>query len=59
MIAWAGIEMYEACYTSSLDIGPIRTWSLDSKAPDGGILGPDGWLKNMDTTVEDEIKAPG
>ncbi|KAK5123343.1 hypothetical protein LTR85_002774 [Meristemomyces frigidus] len=46
MIAWAGIEMYEAGYTSSLDIGPIRTWSMDPKAPDGGILGVGGWLKD-------------
>ncbi|KAK4545578.1 hypothetical protein LTR36_002928 [Oleoguttula mirabilis] len=46
MIAWAGIEMYEAGYTSSLDIGPIRKWSMDPKAPDGGILGVGGWLKD-------------
>lgn len=43
MIAWAGIEMYEARYSSGLDIGPIRKWSMDPKASDGGILGVGGW----------------
>ncbi|KAK1056466.1 Mitochondrial tRNAs modification protein [Friedmanniomyces endolithicus] len=43
MIAWAGIEMYDAGWRSSLDIGPIRKWSLDPTAPDGGILGAPGW----------------
>jgi len=43
MIAWAGVEMYDAGWRSSLDIGPIRKWSLDSTAPDGGILGAPGW----------------
>lgn len=46
MIAWAGIEMYDAGYTSSLDIGPIRKWSMDPHAPDGGILGVGGWVKD-------------
>ncbi len=44
MIAWAGIEMYDAGWRSSLDIGPIRKWSLDPTAPDGGILGAPGWV---------------
>lgn len=47
MIAWAAIEMYEAGWESSLDIGPIRKWSMDPKAPDGGILGVDGWVKRQ------------
>nr|POE65717.1 trna n6-adenosine threonylcarbamoyltransferase, mitochondrial [Quercus suber] len=51
MIAWAGIEMYEAGYRTSLDVGPIRKWSLDPKAPDGGIMGPSGWYE-VDTKVE-------
>ncbi|KAI7603685.1 peptidase M22, glycoprotease [Hortaea werneckii] len=46
MIAWAAIEMHRAGYTSSLEIGPIRKWSMDSNAADGGILGPAGWIKN-------------
>jgi len=45
MIAWAGIEMYRAGYTSSLAIGPIRKWSMDPSNPDGGLLGVDGWMK--------------
>nr|POE77664.1 trna n6-adenosine threonylcarbamoyltransferase, mitochondrial [Quercus suber] len=43
MIAWTGIEMYEAGHRSSLDVGPIRKWSLDPQAPDGGIMGVGGW----------------
>ncbi|KAI6894190.1 hypothetical protein KC318_g10443 [Hortaea werneckii] len=46
MIAWAAIEMHRAGYTSSLDIGPIRKWSMDPNAADGGILGPAGWIKS-------------
>ncbi|GAB1725997.1 hypothetical protein NU195Hw_g5430t1 [Hortaea werneckii] len=46
MIAWAAIEMHRAGYTSSLEIGPIRKWSMDSNAADGGILGPVGWITN-------------
>lgn len=46
MIAWAGIEMYTAGYTSSLDITPIRKWSMDHRAEAGGILGAHGWLKD-------------
>lgn len=44
MIAWAGIEMYEAGYQSDFDIGPINKWSMDSGAADGGIIGVGGWL---------------
>ncbi|KAH9838207.1 tRNA N6-adenosine threonylcarbamoyltransferase, mitochondrial [Teratosphaeria destructans] len=49
MIAWAGLEMFNAGYTSDLSIGPIRKWSLDPKADDGGILGAEGWLQNGHT----------
>lgn len=45
MIAWAGIEMYEAGYVSSLGCQALRKWSLDPGAPDGGILGVGGWRK--------------
>ncbi|CAK7222668.1 Mitochondrial tRNAs modification protein [Sporothrix curviconia] len=45
MIAWAGMEMYEAGWQTDLSIRPIRKWSMDADADDGGILGPDGWLK--------------
>lgn len=43
MIAWAGIEMWDAGHQSDLTIGPIRKWSMDPSAPDGGILGVSGW----------------
>ncbi|KAF2155947.1 peptidase M22, glycoprotease [Myriangium duriaei CBS 260.36] len=42
MIAWAGCEMYAAGWRSDLTIGPIRKWSLDPEAEDGGILGVSG-----------------
>ncbi|KAK4900702.1 Mitochondrial tRNAs modification protein [Elasticomyces elasticus] len=45
MIAWAGVEMYDAGWTSGLDIGPLRKWSMDPAAPDGGILGVPGWIR--------------
>jgi N6-L-threonylcarbamoyladenine synthase len=44
MIAWAGMEMYTAGYQSTFDITPIRKWSMDPRAEDGGILGSEGWL---------------
>ncbi|KAG8623572.1 hypothetical protein KVT40_008548 [Elsinoe batatas] len=43
MIAWAGVEMWNAGHRSGLDIEPIRKWSLDASANDGGILGVAGW----------------
>jgi N6-L-threonylcarbamoyladenine synthase len=46
MIAWAGMEMYTSGYQSTLDITPIRKWSMDQRAEDGGILGAEGWLHN-------------
>ncbi|KAK5711948.1 Mitochondrial tRNAs modification protein [Elasticomyces elasticus] len=46
MIAWAGVEMYDAGWTSGLDIGPLRKWSMDPAAPDGGILGAPGWIRD-------------
>ncbi|KAK3633816.1 Mitochondrial tRNAs modification protein [Elasticomyces elasticus] len=46
MIAWAGVEMYDAGWMSGLDIGPLRKWSMDPAAPDGGILGAPGWIRD-------------
>ncbi|KAF7195559.1 tRNA N6-adenosine threonylcarbamoyltransferase, mitochondrial [Pseudocercospora fuligena] len=43
MIAWAGLEMWNVGYRSTLDIEPIRKWSMDPAASDGGILGVGGW----------------
>jgi N6-L-threonylcarbamoyladenine synthase len=44
MIAWTGIEMFEAGWRTSLDAMAIKKWSIDQKAADGGILGIDGWV---------------
>jgi len=45
MIAWAGCEMWNAGWRSELSIKPIRKWSLDAEAEDGGILGAEGWAR--------------
>ncbi|EED16999.1 glycoprotease family protein, putative [Talaromyces stipitatus ATCC 10500] len=45
MIGWAGIEMFEAGYSTDLSCRAIRKWTLDPSAGDGGILGPEGWIK--------------
>ncbi|KAJ9630761.1 Mitochondrial tRNAs modification protein [Taxawa tesnikishii (nom. ined.)] len=45
MIAWAGMEMWEAGWRSELSIRPIKSWSMDPDAEDGGIMGPEGWAK--------------
>jgi N6-L-threonylcarbamoyladenine synthase len=44
MIGWAGLEMYEAGWRTDLSAKAIRNWTLDSQEPDGGILGPGGWI---------------
>ncbi len=49
MIGWAGAEMYEAGWQSSLRVRPIRKWSMDGGEGEdgrggGGIMGVDGWL---------------
>ncbi|CZT06113.1 related to QRI7-similarity to H.influenzae sialoglycoprotease (gcp) [Rhynchosporium agropyri] len=46
MIAWTGMEMYEAGWRTSLEAMAIRKWAIDPKADDGGILGVDGWERN-------------
>lgn len=45
MIGWAGIEMFEAGFRSDLGCRPLRKWTLDPQADDGGILGPGGWIQ--------------
>ncbi|KAJ5470780.1 Kae1/YgjD family [Penicillium desertorum] len=45
MIGWAGIEMFEAGFRSDLSCRPLRKWTLDPQADDGGILGPGGWIR--------------
>ncbi|KAK5109083.1 hypothetical protein LTR62_007539 [Meristemomyces frigidus] len=56
MIAWAGIEMHEAGWLSNLEIGPLRKWSMDSTAADGGILGVGGYSRG---NVLDLIRGEG
>ncbi|KAL7935067.1 glycoprotease family protein [Trichoderma chlorosporum] len=47
MIAWAGMEMFEAGWRTELSVRPIAKWPMD---PDvgGGILGAGGWVKVED-----------
>lgn len=45
MIAWCGMEMYEAGFRSELSIDARRKWSMDCEAQDGGILGVGGWIR--------------
>lgn len=45
MIAWTGMEMYEAGFHSDLSILPVGKWPMDPEHGDGsGILGIGGWL---------------
>ncbi|KUJ18507.1 uncharacterized protein LY89DRAFT_717121 [Mollisia scopiformis] len=46
MIAWTGMEMYEAGWRTKLDALVTRKWAIDPRCSDGGILGLDGW-KNV------------
>ncbi|RNJ55291.1 hypothetical protein D7B24_008812 [Verticillium nonalfalfae] len=45
MIAWTGMEMFEAGYESELSVHSIKKWPLDPTGDDGGILGAKGWVK--------------
>ncbi|KAH7329261.1 glycoprotease family-domain-containing protein [Stachybotrys elegans] len=49
MIAWAGMEMFEAGWHTDLSVVPKAKWPLDP-GQEGGIMGLDGWLRR-DTTV--------
>lgn len=46
MIAWVGIEMWEAGYRTHWDAMALRKWAIDPRADDGGILGVGGWDTN-------------
>lgn len=46
MIAWTGLEMWEAGWRSELDILSVRKWAIDHRS-DGGILGVEGWKKQV------------
>ncbi|RLL95043.1 hypothetical protein CFD26_105225 [Aspergillus turcosus] len=45
MIGWAGIEMFEAGFSTDLGGRALRKWALDPRAEDGGLLGADGWMR--------------
>ncbi|OHF01347.1 glycoprotease [Colletotrichum orchidophilum] len=47
MIAWTGMEMYEAGWESSLSVHPERKWSIDPSGEEGGILGVPGWRRRQ------------
>lgn len=51
MIAWAGLEMFDAGYECELSIEPLRKWSMDPAAEDGGILGVGGWKAVQRTAI--------
>ncbi|RFU81444.1 sialoglycoprotease gcp [Trichoderma arundinaceum] len=47
MIAWAGMEMFEAGYRSELSVRPIAKWPMDAEVGEG-MLGVGGWVKVED-----------
>ncbi|KAI1001391.1 hypothetical protein K3495_g6809 [Podosphaera aphanis] len=51
MIAWTGIEMFEAGWTTDLCATALRQWSIDPKSDDGGILGVEGWNSTTNLNV--------
>jgi hypothetical protein len=56
MIAWAGLEMYDAGYKNELNVQPIRRWSMDPASEDGGILRPENGVheaKDKETKQEE------
>jgi N6-L-threonylcarbamoyladenine synthase len=53
MIAWTGMEMFEAGWRTELSAMAVRKWSIDPKSEGGGILGLDGW-----SSLESRIPLP-
>ncbi|KAJ0371393.1 hypothetical protein COL154_000907 [Colletotrichum chrysophilum] len=45
MIAWTGVEMYEAGWESDLSVSVMKKWSIDAASDEGGILGVRGWVR--------------
>jgi len=45
MIAWAGVEMYEAGWVSEPGVLATTQWSMDAAVEDGGILEIGGWQR--------------
>ncbi|OBT88846.1 hypothetical protein VE02_03170 [Pseudogymnoascus sp. 03VT05] len=51
MIAWTGIEMWEAGWRSGLDVRSLKRWGIDPGGGDGGIMGVEGWRRVDDTQL--------
>lgn len=50
MIAWTGMEMYEAGWRTDLGVVALRKWSLDNNEEGQGILGAGYWYQaSVDT----------
>ena len=47
MIAWAGMEMYEAGYRSSLSVGVRRKWAMDGDGDWVEGEGREGGVENQ------------
>jgi N6-L-threonylcarbamoyladenine synthase len=54
MIAWTGIEMFQAGWRTKLDAMVVRKWAIDPRAEDGGILGIDGWENVRTKSIADK-----
>ncbi|KAL8295276.1 hypothetical protein RB597_008595 [Gaeumannomyces tritici] len=46
MVAWAGVEMYERGWTTDGAVLALKEWGLDPDGPDGGVMGPPGWVRS-------------
>ncbi|OBT95805.1 hypothetical protein VE01_06441 [Pseudogymnoascus verrucosus] len=51
MIAWTGMEMWEAGWRSGLEVRSLKKWAIDPEAGDGGIMGAEGWIRADDTQL--------
>lgn len=55
MIAWTGLEMWEAGWRTGLDVMALRKWPVDPDV-EGGILGVQGWVRR--DGLEEEVDSP-
>ncbi|KAI9790455.1 MAG: hypothetical protein M1816_005119 [Peltula sp. TS41687] len=46
MIAWTGIEMFEAGWATALSCQALRWWPMDPASEDGGILKVPDWISH-------------
>jgi N6-L-threonylcarbamoyladenine synthase len=45
MIAWAGMELFEAGWETDLSVLAMRKWPVDPESEGGGIMGANGWIQ--------------